>query len=351
METNLKSSETVQHNQTIIFNHPKIFNHPNCFIEGWYWALPSHHLKQGQVKPVTLQGRELAVYRGFDDQVVALDAYCPHMGAHLAEGKVEENSLRCLFHNWKYDAFGHCIEVPCLKKALPIQIKTWPTLEKYGLVWVWTGKTPQQPLPFIPELQHETCETVLGSRFIRNCHPNVVMINAIDANHFNTVHQLPLEIVFQAQEFDYNTITFNNITRGGEASNFIKLIRQFYQNKVTYKMCYWQGSIGTVTLGPDFLHFYIMFALRLLPDGKTEGQTILMAKKRSGLIGWGLNQLILKLTQWVASYFAKGDTRIFQTIKFNLKTPTKADQSILQFIQHVEQQKAIDFETWEPIQS
>ena len=92
-----------------------------------------------------------------------------------------------------------------------------------------------------------------------------------------------------------------------------------------------------------------MFALRLLENGKTEGETILMTKRRAGLQGWLLNRIILWATKLVGNYFAKGDTQIFKTIKFNLKTPIRADQSILEFIHHVEQQKALAWETWEEV--
>ncbi|MDM9382300.1 aromatic ring-hydroxylating dioxygenase subunit alpha [Chlorogloeopsis sp. ULAP01] len=325
----------------------KNFNNPERFIEGWYWAIPSHKLRVNQVKPLTLLGRELAIYRGKDGKVVTFDAYCPHMGAHLAEGKVEDNGLRCFFHNWKFDADGSCVDVPCLGETLPIKLKTWPTAEKYGMIWIWTGKTPQQPLPFVPELADAECDTAFSARFVKNCHPNVVMINAIDAHHFNTVHNFPVDIVFEKHEVNENAVIFNNTTRGGDNSLFLKLIRPFYKNAVTYSMCYWYGSTGTVTVGPDFLHFHIMFALRLLEGGKTEGQTILITKKRQGIHGWLLNRIVLWLTNLVGNYFAKGDTRIFQTIKFDLKTPIKADLSILQFIQHVEKQKALAWGNWQ----
>ncbi|OKH34960.1 (2Fe-2S)-binding protein [Calothrix sp. HK-06] len=327
----------------------KIFNNPEYFIEGWYWALSSHHLKKGQVKPVTLMGRDLAIFRGKDSSVTAVDAYCPHMGAHLAEGKVEGNALRCFFHNWKFDADGTCIEVPCIGEELPVKINTWPTAEKYGMIWVWTGKTapPERlSLPFVPELQHEECDSALAKRFIKNCHPNVVMVNAIDAHHFNTVHNFPVKIVFEKNEIQ-NAITFSNITRGGENSLFLKLIRPFYKNAVTYNMCYWYGNTGVVTVGPDFLHFHIMFTLRLLKGGKTEGQTIIITKKRGGIFGLIFNKIVLALTNVVGNYFAKGDTKIFQTIKFDLKTSTKADNSIIQFIHHIEKQKPLAWKTWE----
>lgn len=328
----------------------KTFNNSERFIEGWYWAIPCRQLKMGEVKAVTLLGRDLAIYRGKDGKTVALDAYCPHMGAHLAEGKVEESGIRCFFHNWKFDQQGKCVDIPCLEQPLPAKLQTWPTAEKYGMVWVWTGETPQQPLPFVPELENEECDAVFGSRFVKNCHPNVMMINAIDAQHFNTVHNLPVKIAFEKQELNENAIAFSNTTRGGNDSFFVKLIRPFYKNAVTYSMCYWYGSTGTVTVGPDFLHFYIMFALRMLEGGKAEGQTILITKKRPGLLGWVFNRVVLWLTKLVGNYFAKGDTQIFQTIKFNFKTPTKADLSIIEFIKHVEKQKSLSWGSWEAVE-
>jgi phenylpropionate dioxygenase-like ring-hydroxylating dioxygenase large terminal subunit len=329
----------------------KIFNHPERFVEGWYWAIPSHKLKRGKVKAVTFMGKELAIYRGENAKVVAVDAYCPHMGAHLAEGKVEGNALRCFFHNWKFDTEGMCVDIPCLGEALPIKIKTYPTAEKYGMLWVWTGKTPQQTLPFVPELEHDECDAVLGRYFEKNCHPNVVMVNAIDAQHFNTVHNFPVKIFFQKEDLNQNAITFSNTTRGGEDSIFLKFILPFYKEAVTYSMCYWYGSNGTVTVGPDFLHFHIMFALRMTEGGKTEGQTILITKKRKGLFGWIFNRVILWVTEIVGNYFAKGDTKIFQTIQFDLKTPIQADNSIMQFIHHTEKQKALMWGSWEDAQA
>jgi phenylpropionate dioxygenase-like ring-hydroxylating dioxygenase large terminal subunit len=328
---------------------PEVFNHSARFIEGWYWAIPSRQLRRGQVKPITIQGRNLVIYRGQDNQVVTLDAYCPHMGAHLAEGKVDGNGLRCFFHNWKFDARGNCVESPALKQPAPACVRHFPTAEQYGMVWVWTGNQAKTPVPFVPELEGLDCDAAFGRQFTKNCHPSVVMINAIDAHHFNTVHNLPLDVVFQKEVKSPSAIAFHNTTRGGDDSLFIKLIRPFYRNAVTYSMCYWFGSTGTVTVGPDFLHFYIMFTLRLLENGKTAGQTILLTKQRPGLGGWLFNRILLWLTRQVGNYFAKGDTQIFKTIQFNLQTPTVADQSIIQFIQHVEQQPALTWGTWEPI--
>lgn len=327
------------------------FNNSQCFAEGWYWLLEARRLKPGQVKPVTLLGRNLAVYRTTNGQAIALDAYCPHMGAHLAEGRVEGESLRCFFHNWTFNSQGDCIEIPCLGKSLPVGVKSWPTQEAYGLIWLWIGSEPRSPLPVPPELEGKSVDAWLSKTFVKDCHPNVVMINAIDAHHFNTVHNFPITIDFKSEVLSSRCISFQNQTKGGKKSWFVNLITPFYRERGTYDLCYWNGSTGTVTLGPDFLHFYIMFSLRMLEDGKTEGATVLMTKQRSGILGWLLNPLIFLLTALVGNYFAKGDTQIFRSIRFNLKTPIAADRSILEFIQHFEQQPARHWASWEPLKT
>ncbi len=338
--------------QTFISSRkPKTFNNPERFIEGWYWVIPSRNLRVGEVKPMTLLGRELVVYRGKDRRVVTCDAYCPHMGAHLAEGKVEGNELRCLFHRWKFDAEGICVNIPCLDEPLPIKLKTWPTAEKYGMIWVWTGESPQQPLPFFPELEHKDCDVSFGPRLVMNCHPHVVAINGIDAQHFSTVHKMVSEIIFEKQELNHNAITFSNTTYNGEDSFLIKLIRPFSKSPVTCSICYWYGTIGMVTIGVDFLRIHVMYAMRLLEGGKTEAQTWAIIKKRKGILGWLYNQIVLKLTEIVGSHFIQDDIKIFQTIRYELKTPLKADQSIMQFINHLERQKPLMWGTWNFVRS
>src|SRR5258708_4250021 len=95
----------------------RVFNNTDQLIEGWYWLFFSKDLKKGKAKAHTFFGRELVIFRGENQKVVAMDAYCPHMGAHLAEGHVEGNAIRCFFHHWKYDSQGKCVDIPCEKNT------------------------------------------------------------------------------------------------------------------------------------------------------------------------------------------------------------------------------------------
>jgi phenylpropionate dioxygenase-like ring-hydroxylating dioxygenase large terminal subunit len=317
------------------------FNHPDAIVEGWYWLCRSSDIPRGKVRALRLLGRDLAVYRGADHRVVALDAYCAHMGAHLAEGRVEGNELRCFFHHWRYNAEGRCTEIPCLesKPAGRVRVHAWPTAERYGVVWLWTGERAAHDLPEVPELLGKACDTLVANRFKKRCHPNVVLINAIDEQHFRSVHHLPGSILkMEALPRSDANIEFRNVGRPPTDSWLGRLIARFYRGPLTYAMSYWYGSLGFVTFGPDFLHFHLMFALRRTDDGGTEGQTIAFTRHRPGITGWLLSRALLHFTAIAARYFAYGDTRVFQTIRFQLRNPIAADRAVMAFIEHLEAQ-------------
>lgn len=321
-----------------------VFNQNDAIIEGWYWALKSSDLKTKKTKHLNFMGKELALYRGEDGVARAVDAYCPHMGAHLAEGYVEEKSVRCFFHAWKFDENGELTDIPCRKEpGLKASIKTWPCEEKYGLIWVYTGKEVKQSIPYIHELKDIPLDTTFGNCFIKECHPNVVMINAIDAHHFTSVHNLPADVKFETIVHGQDCIAFENRTYMPKTRWYLRFFSKFYSKYLTYNMCYWNASTGSVTVGPDFLHCHIIFALRPTKEGFAHGQTVLVTKKRKGLVGLIANPVILWATKQVGNYFGKGDTEVFRTIKFKLKTPIKEDDSIIKFVQHTEEQTTCDW--------
>jgi len=143
-----------------------------------------------------------------------------------------------------------------------------------------------------------------------------------------------------------NVITFSNTNPVPTSNAIFRFAKRFYKDRLTYSMCYSYGTVGSVTLGPDFLHFYLIFANRLGADGSTQGRTLAVTRRRKGVLGWLLNRVLLFASKLVGAYFARGDTRVFQTIKFDFKTPVKADRAIIRFIQHMEAQKTLHWGTW-----
>lgn len=322
----------------------EIFSRPDTLVESWYWAFKSKDLKKGQIKPLNFLGRELAVYRGEDGVVRAVDAYCPHMGAHLAEGKVDGTGVRCFFHHWKYDARGQLVDIPCRKTpGIQAAIVHHPVCEKYGVIWIYTGENPTHEVHYVPELEGVDVAHSFGNTFVKKCHPSVVLVNAIDAHHFNSVHNLPVHVEFETHAIHDNMIQCNNITEMPTRHWLLRFFSRFYAGPLTYSLCYTSATTGSVTVGPDFLHCHIIFALRPTAEGYAEGLTILITpttpvKNKAKWLN-AFNPLILWATKQVGNYFAKGDTKLFQTIRFRFDRPIREDHSIIRFIQHLEKQK------------
>jgi phenylpropionate dioxygenase-like ring-hydroxylating dioxygenase large terminal subunit len=323
------------------FERIKQFGVSGFVPEGWYWLTRSEKIKKSKAYPIKFLNTELVLLRGEDNTVRAFDAYCPHMGAHLCDGTVEGNAIRCPFHFWKFNSDGKCIEIPAQTELTNIpSLRPHKIREAYGLIWLWTGEASDpEDIPVIPELKGIPLDFTLGSNFLKNCHPNVVMINAIDAQHFRSVHQLIVDLNMKVTPLSERCIQLSNTTPMPEKNPILRFAKKFYKKALTYEMTYWWGHTGSVMVGPDFLHFYIIFALRPTLEGFTEGQTILVTKKRKGLIGLIINPIILFATKLVGNYFAKGDTIIFNRINFKFNTPIRADKAIIDFVEHYEAQR------------
>ena len=74
-------------------------------------------LKAGVPIPLNLFDKDLAIYRTQSGKVHVLDAFSPHMGAHLGiGGTVVGEEIRCPFHMWTFNGDGVCTSVPGLDR-------------------------------------------------------------------------------------------------------------------------------------------------------------------------------------------------------------------------------------------
>ncbi len=80
----------------------------------WLPAMLSEELPAPDGPPVSLKllGEPLVAFRDTQGRVGILEAYCPHRGANLFWGRNEESGLRCVYHGWKYDVEGRCVDMP-----------------------------------------------------------------------------------------------------------------------------------------------------------------------------------------------------------------------------------------------
>ncbi len=100
---------------------------------------------------VRLLGEDLVAFRDTNGKVGLVEAYCPHRRAPMFYGRNEECGLRCVYHGWKFDADGNCVDVPTepasSKMKDHIKIGAYPTFEKAGLIFAYLGPKDQMPEP------------------------------------------------------------------------------------------------------------------------------------------------------------------------------------------------------------
>jgi nitrite reductase/ring-hydroxylating ferredoxin subunit len=161
---------------------------------GWFAVAESAALKPGQVQRAFYLGRELALFRTASGVARVFDAYCPHLGAHLAVGgKVSGDTLQCPFHGWRFDGDGQCVEIPYAKRIPPhARARAWQVEERYGLIFIWhhlEGKPPFYRVPEVPELESADWITPVRREWRVRTAIQEMAENDHDSAHFPIVHQ------------------------------------------------------------------------------------------------------------------------------------------------------------------
>ncbi|TFH22636.1 MAG: Rieske (2Fe-2S) protein [Myxococcales bacterium] len=159
----------------------------------WFQLAYSEELGPGEVKPVRYFGRDLVMFRTERGRAQAFDAFCPHLGAHLGYGgSVVGETLRCPFHAWRYDCSGACVEIPYAKRIPPAaHMKTYPTIERNGMIMAWyhpSGEAPRWEIPEIEELSSEDWTTPVRREWTVRSQTQELAENTVDQAHFRYVH-------------------------------------------------------------------------------------------------------------------------------------------------------------------
>jgi 3-ketosteroid 9alpha-monooxygenase subunit A len=174
------------------------------FPRGWFVVADSADIT---AKPTSARffGQDVVLYRGEDGTVAMLEAYCAHMGTHLAKSThshtvtsghhVEGDSIRCPFHGWRYGPDGKCNDIPYFGGQIPrlAKVRSWPVQERWGIVFCWNdpeGLDPDFDLPELVEWDDPEWIRWTGLDHLGDlpCHPIEVFDNNSDAAHLQYLH-------------------------------------------------------------------------------------------------------------------------------------------------------------------
>jgi len=165
------------------------------FRSYWLPALLASELADNDGPPVRVKllSERLIAFRDSKGRLGLMDEFCAHRGVSLWFGRNEEDGLRCPYHGWKYDHTGQCIEVPsepvesgfCKK----IKLKSYPLVERGGVLWTYMGPPSSQPP--LPEWEFALLppEHSFMSKRVQESNWLQALEGGIDSSHVSFLHR------------------------------------------------------------------------------------------------------------------------------------------------------------------
>jgi phthalate 4,5-dioxygenase len=160
-----------------------------------YWipaALSSELSADGAPLRLMLLGERLIAFRDSGGKVGVMDHRCPHRGASLFLGRNEQGGIRCIYHGWKFDVAGACLDMPNVTPQQDfkhkVKAKAYKAVDRAGVIWVYMGSRAEAPpLPGL-EILDIPDEEVKVSFVQRDCNYLQALEGDIDTSHFGFLH-------------------------------------------------------------------------------------------------------------------------------------------------------------------
>ncbi|MBM3227091.1 MAG: Rieske 2Fe-2S domain-containing protein [Candidatus Tectomicrobia bacterium] len=165
----------------------------------WIPALLAWELPEPDCPPVRVRllGEDLVAFRDTAGRIGLLDEYCPHRLVSLFFGRNEGCGLRCVYHGWKFDVTGQCVDMMNEPDELNFKQKihttSYPTVEIGGIIWTYMGPPALQPaLPKFawtqtPETHRHVSKVIQESNWLQG------LEGGIDTSHAPILHRVLTE--------------------------------------------------------------------------------------------------------------------------------------------------------------
>jgi phthalate 4,5-dioxygenase oxygenase subunit len=199
------------------------------------------------VKAVRVLGQDLVLFKDAQGRWGLLDRDCPHRGADLSFGRHEGDGLRCPFHGWKFDAAGRCLETPAeptgSKLCDRVRQRSYPVLERSGILFGWFGEEGLAPPPF-PEFDCFVAPSshTFAFKGLWNCNWLQAFEVGIDPAHPSFLHRFLQDAALDTVGENAAGKQFRSASAGdfgGERWPMTRIMREFHQPEISFESRPW----------------------------------------------------------------------------------------------------------------
>lgn len=158
-------------------------------VIGWFQVAYADELAPGEIRALRYFARDLVLWRDPGGHPVLTDAHCPHLGAHFAfGGTATAQGLTCPMHAWRFSGDGRCVDPP-----VPQRLRTYPTIERNGMVLAWFHPDDEPPaweIPYRGDIVAGTFIELSRHTWQGRTIWQEVAENMVDVGHVHTLHGL-----------------------------------------------------------------------------------------------------------------------------------------------------------------
>ncbi len=294
------------------------------FTQSWYPVCMSSELGAGQVRGMSFLDGRIVVFRGADGIAQAVSAYCPHLGADLAAGCVVENQLRCAFHHWQFNREGLCVKLgtgdPPPQNAALFK---FPTVERYGLIWVFNGEVP---LFALPDMAFPDSELVVKAWEYSEqfpVDPWAICANTPDLQHLSVVHGVSFDNADVEKSISWSDYGMDYHLSGGLPTGD----RVEFDLKIAGTSLFFQ----TGTLNG---RWYGYMAGMTMPQPGTSKIYLVAAVRRDDGTPESAQQMLEFLCQFETGLIDQ-DAPIFRGVHFKPGVLVRSDKALIRFFEYV----------------
>jgi phthalate 4,5-dioxygenase oxygenase subunit len=164
------------------------------FRQYWLPALLTEELPENDGPPVRVKilGERLIAFRNSEGEYGLIDEFCPHRGASLWFGNVQECGIRCAYHGWKFSTDGQCLEVPSEPEnsnfANKVKVTSYPLVKVGDILWTYMGDPEARPpLPEFEFVRVPDDQTYCSKRW-QESNWLQALEGGIDSSHVSWLH-------------------------------------------------------------------------------------------------------------------------------------------------------------------
>jgi phenylpropionate dioxygenase-like ring-hydroxylating dioxygenase large terminal subunit len=212
----------------------------------WYAVEYDKAIKNGEVKEITFWNQSIAVFRGEDGVLAAVQNRCPHRHLKLSHGAVDRCQLRCAYHGWSFNRDGWLTDYShdsFGKSLIKHQLRAYPIQVLYGLIWIFPGAAEKahstQP-PRIPELLGDDPWAGFTVDYTWKTHHSMVIDNICDFAHafLHRKYQPFVDAKLTHYETDDNRVylTYDTFMAEGKISRYF--VNRKRVNTRSIEICY-----------------------------------------------------------------------------------------------------------------